>query len=64
MLTKNGFFFFFTYFFFMLPNTGKHGKLSLHKVFHQNKQSIRRKPLQVFPNPRKNSLNRIEVHNL
>ena len=63
MLTKNGFFFFYL-FFFMLPNTGKHGKLYLHKVLHQNKQSIRRKPLQVFPNARKNSLNRIEVHNL
>ena len=48
----------------MLPNTGKYGKLSLHKVLHQNKQSIKRKPLQVFPNPRKNSLNRIEVHSL
>ena len=48
----------------MLPNTEKYEKLSLHKVFHQNKQSIKRKPLQVFPNPRKNSLNRIEVHSL
>ena len=24
----------------MLPNTENHGKLSLHMVFHQNKQSI------------------------
>ena len=63
MLTKNGFFFFLLIF-FMLPNTEKYEKLSLHKVFHQNKQSIKRKPLQVFPNPRKNSLNRIEVHSL
>ena len=28
-----------THIFFMLPNTGKHGKLSLHKIFHRNKQS-------------------------
>ena len=26
--------------FFMLPNTRKHGTLSLHKVFHRNKQSV------------------------
>ena len=44
MLIKNSFPFFlllfFYFLFFMLPNTGKHEKLSLHKVFHQNKQSV------------------------
>lgn len=30
------FFFFFLPIFYMLPNTGKHEKLSSHKVFHQN----------------------------
>ena len=24
----------------MLPNTGKHGKLSLYKIFHRNKRSV------------------------
>ena len=38
MLTKNGFFFFLLIF-FMLPNTEKYEKLSLHKVFDQNKRS-------------------------
>ena len=45
MLIKDSFpffyYFYFYYFLFsMLPNTGKHEKLYLHKVFHQNKQSV------------------------
>ena len=38
MLTKDSFPL--TYLFFMLPNTEKHEKLSLHKVFHRNKRSV------------------------
>ena len=36
ILTKDNFFFPFL----MLPNSEKHGKLSLHKVFYQIKQSF------------------------
>lgn len=44
MLTKNSFLL--THLFFILPNTEKHGKLSLHKVFHRNKRSVERKMLE------------------
>ena len=37
MLTKDNFSL--TYLFLMLLNTGKQGKLSLHKIFHRNKDN-------------------------
>ena len=37
MFTKDSFLLIF--FFYMLPNTEKHKKLSLYKVFHRNEQS-------------------------
>ena len=38
MLTKDSFSL--THFFLMLPNIEKYRKLSLHNVFHLNKQSL------------------------